>query len=100
MEDEWDGLKPTPGWMRQQIYFFTDIALLAAEIANCMYKKPIETMTKEIRYEPPADETRTFTIASCKRRGLLVAAVVEQMVPAVWDAQSLLSDAQTSPHRG
>lgn len=60
-----------------------DIALLNAEIANGMYKKPIEALAKEIRYDPLPDEVRTVIIASWKRGGLLPAAIIEQMVPAI-----------------
>jgi hypothetical protein len=59
-----------------------DLALLSAEIANGLYKKPIEALAKEIHYEPLPDEVRAVIIASWKRGGLLPAATVEQMVPA------------------
>jgi hypothetical protein len=35
-----------------------DLALLSAEIANGMYKKPIEAIVKEYRYDPLPDEVR------------------------------------------
>jgi hypothetical protein len=59
-----------------------DLALLNAEIANGMYKKPIDALAKEFRYDPLPDEVRTVIIASWKRGGLLPASVIEQMVPA------------------
>jgi hypothetical protein len=41
-----------------------DLALLQAEIANGMYKKPIDEIAKEIRYDPLPDEVRTVIIAA------------------------------------
>ena len=38
---------------------------------------------KEYRYDPLPDEVRAVIIASWKRGGLLPAAAMEQMVPAV-----------------
>lgn len=58
-----------------------DLALLSAEIANGMYKKPIEAMAREFRYDPLSDEVRMVVIAAWKRGGLLPPAVIEQMVP-------------------
>jgi hypothetical protein len=58
-----------------------DLAILSAEIANGVYKKPIETMAREIHYEPLPGEIRTIIIASWMRGGLLPPATVEQMVP-------------------
>ena len=54
-----------------------DLALLSAEIANGMYKKPIEMLAKEIHYEPLPDEVRAVIIASWKRGGLLPPASIE-----------------------
>jgi hypothetical protein len=59
-----------------------DLALLSAEIANGMYKKPIDALAKEIRYDPVPDDVRLVMIASWKRGGLLPPAVIEAMVPA------------------
>lgn len=58
-----------------------DLALFNAEIANGMYKKPIELIAKEIHYEPLPDEIRAVIIASWKRGGMLPDATIEQMVP-------------------
>ena len=58
-----------------------DLANSQAEIANGMYKKPIEAMAQEIHYEPLPGEVRTVIIASWMRGGLLPAATVEEMVP-------------------
>ena len=46
-----------------------------------MYKKPVEDLAHEIRYDPLQDEVRAVIIASWKRGGLLPAAAIEQMVP-------------------
>jgi hypothetical protein len=54
-----------------------DLALLSAEIANGMYKKPIEAIVKEYRYDPLPDEVRAVIIASWRRGGLLPEAAVE-----------------------
>jgi hypothetical protein len=58
-----------------------DLALLTAEIANGMYKKSIDAIAKEIRYDPLPDEIRVAIVASWKRGGLLPAETVEKMVP-------------------
>src|SRR5258708_30440016 len=58
-----------------------DLALLSAEIANGMYKKPLEALAREIHYEPLPDEIRTVIIASWRRGGLLPPATIEQIVP-------------------
>lgn len=59
-----------------------DLALLQAEIVNGMYKKPLEAIVKEYRYEPLPDEVRAVIIASWTRGGMLPPAAIEQMVPA------------------
>lgn len=40
-----------------------DLALLNAEIANGMYRNPIEAIAKEFRYDPFPDEVRAVIIA-------------------------------------
>ena len=57
-----------------------DLALLRAEIANGMYKKPLDAIVREYRYDPLPDEVRAVII-SWKRGGLLPGAAIEQMVP-------------------
>jgi hypothetical protein len=64
-----------------------DLALLQAELANGMYKKPVEIIAREIHYEPLAPEVRAVIIASWKRGGLLPAAAIETMVPAAETTQ-------------
>jgi hypothetical protein len=44
-----------------------DLALLSAEIANGMYKKPPEVLAKEFRSDPPPDEVLAAIVASWKR---------------------------------
>jgi pseudouridine-5'-phosphate glycosidase len=58
-----------------------DLAILQAEAAAGMYKKPIEVLAREVHYEPLSREMRTVVIAAGTLGGLLPKAVVEQMVP-------------------
>jgi hypothetical protein len=46
-----------------------DLAILKAEIDNGLYKRPIEAIAREIRYEPLPDEIRAVIIASWRRGG-------------------------------
>jgi hypothetical protein len=58
-----------------------DLALLNAEVTNGMYKKPVEAIAREFRYDPLPNEVRTVVIAAWMRGGLLPKAAIEQMVP-------------------
>lgn len=58
-----------------------DLALLKAEIENGLYKRPVEALAREFRYEPLAPEVRAVVIAAWVRGGLLPAAAVERLVP-------------------
>jgi hypothetical protein len=58
-----------------------DLALLSAEVANGMYKKPIEVLAREIHNDPLPDDVRTVIIAAWSRGGLLPRAAIEEMVP-------------------
>jgi len=58
-----------------------DLALLQAEAAAGLYKKPIALMAKEIHYEPLPGEIRIAVIAAWQRGGMLPSRVVEEMVP-------------------
>jgi hypothetical protein len=58
-----------------------DLALLSAEVTNGMYRKPIDALAKEFRYDPLSDDVRMVVIAAWKRGGLLPPAVIEQMAP-------------------
>ena len=58
-----------------------DLAILQAEAAAGMYRKPVEELAKSVHYEPLPPEIRTVIIAAWQRGGLLPATVVEEMVP-------------------
>jgi hypothetical protein len=58
-----------------------DLALLKAEIDNGLYKKPVEALAKEIRYEPLPGEIRAVVIAAWQRGGLLPESTIKEMVP-------------------
>jgi hypothetical protein len=58
-----------------------DLAVLNAEMAAGLYKKPIEEIAKAFSYEPLPGEVRAVIIAAWQRGGLLPAATIEQMVP-------------------
>jgi len=58
-----------------------DLAILNAEAVAGMYKKPVEAIAREIRYDPLPDEIQAVIIASWKRGGLLPAAAIESLVP-------------------
>ena len=59
-----------------------DLAILQAEAAAGMYKKPIDVLAREVHYEPLPAEVRTVVIAAWIRGGLLPKTVIERMVPA------------------
>jgi hypothetical protein len=59
-----------------------DLAILQAEAAAGMYKKPVEAMAREFRYDPLPAEVRTVVTAAWTGGGLLPRAAIEQMVPA------------------
>ena len=46
-----------------------------------MYKKPVEALAKEIRYDPLPEDVRVVVIQSWKNFGMLPAAAIEEMVP-------------------
>lgn len=58
-----------------------DLAILQAEAAAGMYKKPIDEIARTIHYEPLPGEVRAVVIAAWQRGGLLPKSIVEQMVP-------------------
>jgi hypothetical protein len=53
-------------------------------------------LKREFQYEPLPDEVRAIIMASWKRGAMLPPETIEQMVPAMLDAQSLPSDAQNA----
>jgi hypothetical protein len=58
-----------------------DLAILSAEAAAGMYRKPIDVIAKEFQYEPLPGEVRAVIVAAWRRGGMLPAATIEQMVP-------------------
>jgi hypothetical protein len=58
-----------------------DLAILNAEAAAGMYKRPIADIAKQFQYEPLPGEVRVAVIAAWRRGGLLPSATIEQMVP-------------------
>lgn len=68
-----------------------DLAILQAEAAAGMYKKPIEELARTIHYEPLPAEVRVAVIAAWTRGNLLPRATIEQMVP------SAQTELQTQP---
>jgi hypothetical protein len=59
-----------------------DLAILQAEAAAGMYKKPIDELARTIHYDPLPPEVRFAVIAAWKRGGLLPAGTIDTMVPA------------------
>jgi hypothetical protein len=66
-----------------------DLAILNAEAAAGMYKKPIEVLAKEVHYEPVPPEIRVAIIAAWTRGSALPPAAIEAMVPERPAAQVL-----------
>jgi hypothetical protein len=60
-----------------------DLAILQAEAAAGMFKKPVELLAQEIHYEPLPPEVRAVVIAAWRRGGLLPAPLLEKMVPQI-----------------
>ena len=48
-----------------------DLAILNAEAAAGMYKKPVEVLAREIHYEPLPPDVRMLVIAAWERGGLM-----------------------------
>jgi hypothetical protein len=71
-----------------------DLAVLAAEAAAGLYKKPIAEIAKDMQYDPLPPETRMVVIAAWQRGGLLPTPVIEEMVPAI---AMPISSAPTEP---
>lgn len=62
-----------------------DLAILSAEMAAGLYKKPIEEIAKTFQYEPLPPETRMVIIAAWQRGGLLPKQAIEELVPRLAD---------------
>jgi hypothetical protein len=58
-----------------------DLAILQAEAAAGMYRKPIEVLAREVHYEPLPAEVRAVVIAAWRRGDMLPDAAIEEMVP-------------------
>jgi hypothetical protein len=58
-----------------------DLAILQAEAAAGMNRKPIEVLAREVHYEPLPGEVRAIVIAVWQRGELLPAAVIGKMAP-------------------
>ena len=69
-----------------------DLVLLQAEIANGMYKKPLDAIVKQYRYDPLPDEVRAVIIAAWTRGGLLPPAAIKAMVPGNGTGGNVMSD--------
>jgi hypothetical protein len=64
-----------------KVVVMLDLAILNAEAAAGMYKKPIDVLAREVHYEPLPGEVRAVVIAASQRGGLLPKGIVEQTVP-------------------
>jgi hypothetical protein len=58
-----------------------DLAILSAESAAGLYRKPVDALVREIHYDPLPQETRMLVIAAWERGDMLPKAAIEQMVP-------------------
>lgn len=58
-----------------------DLAILQAEAAAGLYKKPIAEIAKDIRYDPLPGEVRAVIVAAWERGGMLPRPAIEAMVP-------------------
>jgi len=59
-----------------------DLAILQAEAAVGMYKKPVRVLAREIHYEPLPDEVRITVIEAWKRGGLVSNAAIGRIAPS------------------
>lgn len=59
-----------------------DLAILQAEAAAGMYKKPVEALAREIHYEPLSGDVRAIVIAAWQRGRLLPKVAIEKMLAA------------------
>jgi hypothetical protein len=64
-----------------KVVVMLDLAILNAEAAAGMYKKPVEAIAKEFQCEPLPREVRAIIVAAWMRGGMLPAPAVERMVP-------------------
>ena len=59
-----------------------DLALLKAEFGCGMYKKPVEVIARELRYDPLPPEIRVVVMQSWRNFGMLPEAAIITLVPA------------------
>ena len=72
-----------------------DLAILSAEAAAGMYKKPVEVLAREFRYDPLPPEVRAVVVAAWIRGDMLPRAAIEQMVPIASQPIALPSPERT-----
>jgi hypothetical protein len=72
-----------------------DLAILNAEAAAGMYKKPVEALAREFRYDPLPPEVRAVVVAAWIRGDMLPKATVEAMVPIASQAAASPSHERT-----
>lgn len=65
-----------------------DLALLKAEIDCGMYKKPVEVIARELRYDPLPPEIRVVVMQSWRNFGMLPEAAIQAIVPAQENANA------------
>lgn len=65
-----------------------DIAVLNAELANGLYRKPIEEIAKQLHYEPLPGPVRAEIVSAWRRFNMLPAHVVEEVVGPSSDAKT------------
>jgi hypothetical protein len=58
-----------------------DLAILQAEAAASMYKKPLDVLAREVHYQPLPAEVRAVVIAAWARGGLLPMPAIKAMIP-------------------
>jgi hypothetical protein len=58
-----------------------DLALLKAKIECGIYRKPIEALAKEVKYDPLPPEVRVVVMQSWRNFGMLPEAAIQAMVP-------------------
>ena len=65
-----------------------DLAVLNAEAAAGMFKKPVDQLVKEFRYDPLPDDVRAVIVAAWTRGGMLPREAVEEIVPSSFQIES------------
>jgi hypothetical protein len=65
-----------------KIIVMMDLAILRAEAAAGMYKKPLDVLAREVHYEPLPAEARAVVIDAWVRGSLLPKDTIEHILPA------------------